>query len=156
MLGNILSAGDIILLTVFLIGITLTALYFLNKWAAKRMTEQQDVIEKTKMSTTIYVIDKKKDKVANANLPKAVLDQMPKTYKFLKVPLVKIKVGPQVMTVLCDKKVYEILPVKKTVTVELAGIYILSMKGMKSDKEMKEIKKAKKLQLKEDKKKKSE
>ena len=146
------GVGDIILVVVFLVGIIIVGLFFLNKWASKRMSEQQDAIAKTRTTVTIYIIDKKRDKVANANLPKMVMEQMPKTYKFFKMPLVKIKIGPQIMTVLCDKKVYDVLPVKKTVSVDMAGIYILSLKGMKSDKEMKEIKKARKIKRKEDKK----
>lgn len=108
------------------------------------MATQQDMIEKSKMTMSIFVLDKKKDKITNVNLPKAVADQMPKHYKFMKMPIVRAKVGPQILTLLCDKNVYEALPIKKNVSVELAGIYIISMKGMKSKKEMKQFKKDKK------------
>ena len=45
------------------------------------------------------------------------------------MPLVKAKVGPQIVNLMCDKSVFEIIPVKKNVKVELAGIYIVSVKG---------------------------
>ena len=31
---------------------------------------------------------------------------------------------------MCDKPVYEVLPVKKTVKVDIAGMYIVSMTGL--------------------------
>ena len=138
-----LSAGDIVLLVFIIVVAAGAGLYFLNRWASRKMATQQDVIEKTKMSTSIFVLDKKKDKITNANLPKAVMNEIPKHYKFMKVPIIKAKVGPQVLTLLCDKNVYEALPVKKNISVELAGIYIISMKGMKSKKEMKQLRKDK-------------
>jgi len=135
---------DIILLVVLIVAAIVAGLYFLNKWASKKMTDQQEVINRTRMVTSIYVIDKKKDKAANVNLPKAASAQLPKMYKFIKVPFVKAKIGPQIITLMCDNKVFNALPVKKSVKVGLAGIYIVDMVGMKSDKEMKELKKKKK------------
>jgi len=108
------------------------------------MVEQQEIIERTRQTVTLFIIDKKRDKVQNANLPKSVIEQMPKYSKFLKMYLVKAKIGPQILTLICDKKVFNALPVKKTVKVDLAGIYITEMKGMKTDEELKALKKAKK------------
>ena len=139
-----MSSMDIILLVVLIVAAIVAGLYFLNKWASKKMTDQQEVINRTRMVTSIYVIDKKKDKAANVNLPKAASAQLPKMYKFIKVPFVKAKIGPQIITLMCDNKVFNALPVKKSVKVGLAGIYIVDMVGMKSDKEMKELKKKKK------------
>ena len=75
------------------------------------------------------MIDKKIEKPSAANVTKAVYEQMPKTAKMRKMPLVKAKVGPQIVNLMCDKSVFEIIPVKKNVKVELAGIYIVSVKG---------------------------
>jgi hypothetical protein len=44
--------------------------------------------------------------------------------------------GPTIMTMICDAETYKVLPVKKTVTVEVAGAYIVSMKGMKTKMEL--------------------
>lgn len=149
-----LTSGDIIIIVFAVIVAIFAGLYFLNKWAYKKMDTQQSMIEKSKMLTSIYVIDKKKDKITNVNMPKIVSEQMPKIYKFIKLRFVQAKVGPQIVTFICDKKVFDAIPVKKTIKVEVAGIYIVSMKGMKTDKELKEMKKEKKLKEKEDKKKK--
>ena len=48
------------------------------------------------------------------------------------------------MTLICDAAVFDALPVKKTVTVELAGAYIVSMKGQKTKREMAEMRKSRK------------
>ena len=123
----------IVFIVVVLIG---AAFYFLNKWASKRMVEQHSIVERTKQPASIYVIDKKKDKIENGNFPKAVMEQVPRMNKLLKMYLVKAKIGPQIMTLMCDKEVFHALPVKKSVKVELAGIYIVSMAGMRSKKDM--------------------
>ena len=138
-----MSAMDIVLLVALIIAAVIAGLYFLNKWASKKMTGQQEVIDRTRMVTSIYVIDKKKDKAANVNLPKAAMDQLPKMYRFIKMPFVKAKIGPQIITLMCDAKVFKALPVKKSVKVGLAGIYIADMVGMKTEKEMKDAKKKK-------------
>jgi len=122
--------------------IGVTAFYFINKWAGKKAAAQQDMVAQHKQTVSIYVIDKKKDKITNAGFPKAVADQIPRMAKLMKTPLVKAKIGPQIMTLVCDAKVYDALPIKKTVSVELAGAYIVGMKGMKTKMEMAEMRKS--------------
>lgn len=134
---------DIALIVLAVVALAGGGIFFLNKWAYKRMNEQQSMIERSKQTTSIYVIDKAKMKASQSNLPKIVLEQLPRMYRFIKIPLVKAKIGPQVATLMCDKAVFDALPVKKNVKVELAGLYIVSMPGMKSKKEMKERKKIK-------------
>jgi len=124
------------------IAVILGGLYFLNRWANKRAAQQQEMVAQHKQSATIYIIDKKKDKITNANFPKAMADQIPRMSKIMKVPLVKAKIGPQIMTLLCDDKVFAALPVKKTVSVEMAGLYIVGMKGMKTKMELAEMRKS--------------
>ena len=116
--------------------------YFLNRWAGKRTAQHQEMVAQHKQTMSIYVIDKKKDKLTNANLPKAMTDQMPRMGKFMKMPLVKAKVGTQIMTLVCDENVFNALPIKKNVSVEMAGIYIVGMKGMKTKLEMEAQRKA--------------
>ncbi len=95
----------------------------------KKVTQAQDFIEQNKISTQIFVIDKKMEKPTPSNVTKAVYDQLPKTAKIRKMPLVKAKVGPQIVNLMCDKSVFEIMPMKKNVKVELAGIYIVKIQG---------------------------
>jgi len=125
---------------VAIVGVTI--FYFLNKWAGKKAATQHDMVEQHKQTVSIYVIDKKKDKITNAGFPKAVQDQIPRMAKIMKTPLVKAKIGAQIMTLVCDAAVFDALPVKKTVSVEIAGAYIVGMKGMKTKMEMAEVRKA--------------
>ena len=103
-------------------------IYFLRRNMKQKMEDQQSMVKQHKVATSILVLEKKKDRVTNANMPKSVLEQIPKVYKIRKVPLVKAKIGPQVMDLLCDEEIYEKLPVKKTVRVDLAGIFIAGIK----------------------------
>ena len=61
------------------------------------------------------------------------------------MPLVKAKVGPQIVTLISNQKVYDALPLKKNVKVELAGMYISGMQGLKTKREMQAVAKAKKV-----------
>jgi hypothetical protein len=104
---------------------------FLRKKLKKRMDDQQSIVNQHKITTSILVLEKRKDKVVNANMPKAVIAQIPKLYKMKKMPLVKAKVGAQVMDLLCDDAVFDKLPEHKSVRVELAGIFIAGIKPNK-------------------------
>ena len=139
---------DILLLVVVIVAIVVFVLYMLNRWAYKKM------IEKTKTTQQVYVIDKRRDKITNVNMPKMVIDQIPKWSKFMKMNFVQVKVGPQILTLIADKRVFDAMPLKKTVKVEIAGLYIVNIVGMKSAEEMTAIAKAKKEKAKEDKQKK--
>lgn len=147
-----LGPMDIIILVVVLTGIVIGVLYWLNKKASKKMGDQQELIERAKQTTSIFVIDKKHSKITDVNMPKAVTENMPKFYKFLKLYFVQAKIGPQIMTLMCDKRVFKAIPLKKNIKVELAGIYIVNVIGMKSQEEFKAMKKEKKLKEKQTKK----
>ncbi|WP_250277959.1 hypothetical protein [[Clostridium] colinum] len=147
-----MSTGDILIIITLIVGVILGILVWVNRKAMKKMGDHQDMINRSKQTTTIFVIDKKKSKITDVNMPKMVTEQMPKIYKFLKLYFVQAKIGPQILTLICDKKVFNAITVKKNVKVELAGIYIVNVVGMKTDKELKEIKKAKKAKEKEEKK----
>ena len=131
-----MGAFEIILLISIIVLVVGVGIYFLNRWASKKAAMQQDMIQQHKQSATIYVIDKKKDKITNANFPKAIAEQIPRRAKLMKMPLVKAKIGPQIMTLICDEAVFKALPIKKTVTVDVAGAYIVGMKGQKTKMEL--------------------
>ncbi|PKM53683.1 MAG: hypothetical protein CVV00_11295, partial [Firmicutes bacterium HGW-Firmicutes-5] len=87
--------------------------------------------DQQKMTVTILVIDKKKMRIKDSNLPKVVQDQVPAYLKLRKMPLVKAKIGPKITTLMCDEKVFKELPVKKNVKVDIAGMYIIGIKNYK-------------------------
>lgn len=82
-------------------------------------------------NATMLIIDKKEKKLKDANLPDMVLQQTPKYMRRMKMPFVKAKVGPRIMTLIADPKVYEILPVKKEVKAVVSGIYITEIKSVR-------------------------
>lgn len=145
-----MGSSDIIIIIFAVVAAIGAGLFFLNRWASKRSVQQQSIIEKSKQQASIYVIDKKRDKAQNVNLPKVVSDNLPKAAKVMKMYFVKGKIGAQILTLMCEKKVFDVLEPKKTYKIELAGMYIVSVKGMKTQQELKELDKAKKAKHKEE------
>ncbi len=119
----------ILLIVVAILTIALVALYFYGKKIQSQADSQQSLIEQSKVTTKILVIDKKKMKLKDSKLPQMVQDQVPWYFKWQKMPLVKAKIGPKIQTLICDGKVFDDLPVKKTVKVDIAGLYIVGIKG---------------------------
>ncbi len=71
----------------------------------KRQEEQQAQIEAAKQTISMLIIDKKKMKLKDAGLPGAVVENTPKLMRGSKLPIVKAKIGPQIMTLVCDEKI---------------------------------------------------
>lgn len=121
----------IVLIVAVVIIAVLVGLYFWGSKLQKKYDEQQTLIDQNKQVVQLFVIDKKKDKITNVKLPKQVKEQFPKRYTRKKMPIVIAKIGPQITTLLCDENIYKDLPVKKQVKVELAGIFIVGIRGGK-------------------------
>ena len=139
-----MSTLSIVLLVILVILIiALVALYFFGKKAQKKQEEQQAQIEAAKQTVSMLIIDKKKMKLKEAGLPKIVLDQTPKYLQRSKVPVVKAKIGPKVMTLMADPKVYDQIPIKAEVKAEVSGIYITGIKSVRGGKIVVEEKKKK-------------
>lgn len=105
-------------------------LYFLGKKAQKKQQEQQAMLEANKQTVSMLIIDKKRMKLRDSGLPQIVLDQTPKLMRGSKLPIIKAKVGPQIMSLVCDEKIFDSVPVKKEVKAVVSGIYVLSVKGL--------------------------
>lgn len=121
----------------------LVALFFFGNRLRKKQSEQQAQIDAAKQVMSILVIDKKIMKLKDANLPKIVIDQTPKYLRGRKMPMVKAKIGPKVMTLMADPKVYEQIPVKAEIKAEISGIYITGIKSVRGGKIVVEEKKKK-------------
>lgn len=112
--------------------ILLTILYFVGTKLQKKNEASQAQMQAAAQSTSLLVIDKKRMKLKEANLPKMVIEQTPKYLRNSKVPIVKAKIGPQIMNLICDEKIFDHVPVKKEVKAVLSGIYIMDVKGLRS------------------------
>ncbi|SFQ14800.1 hypothetical protein SAMN02910358_00871 [Lachnospiraceae bacterium XBB1006] len=116
-------------------------LYFLGKKAEKRKIEQDKAIAAAAQTVSMLIIDKKRVKLKDAGLPPAVLAQTPKYMRRAKTPVVKVKVGPTITTLLCAPEIFEDVPVKKEVKAVVSGLYLTAIKGQHGKKEAKEPKK---------------
>ena len=114
-----------------IVGIILVVLivgcFFLYK-KGKSMQEKSESTQKEMQATaqtqSLLIIDKKRMRLKEANLPKIVLEQTPKYLRRTKVPIVKVKIGPKVLNMICEEKIFDLIPVKKEVKAVINGIYI--------------------------------
>ena len=125
-----MNTSDIVIIIIILLAVALFFAYRMNRKAMGQMIQAQDFIDANRQTVQIFVIDKKNERPSTSNMPKAVFDQLPKKAKAKKAFLVRAKVGPQIVTLMCDKPVFNVMPVKKNVKVELAGMYIVGITGM--------------------------
>lgn len=100
-----------------------------NKLQQKQMTQKEQMAEAAQ-PMTMLVIDKKYLPMKDAGLPKIVLEQTPKRYQKQKLPIVKAKVGPQIMNFICDDAIFDDVT-KGECKAMVSGIYILSVKSMR-------------------------
>lgn len=125
---NTLTIVLLVILAVLIIAVIV--LYFLGKKAQKKQSEQQEQIDAMKQTVSMLIIDKKRMKLKDAGLPQMVVDQTPKLLRGSKLPVVKAKVGPQIMTLICEESIFDSVPVKKEVKAVVSGIYITGVKGL--------------------------
>jgi len=132
----------IIMLVILVISIAaLIVLYFLGKKMQKKQEEQDAYLAANKQTVSMLVIDKKKVKFKDAGFPQSVIDQAPKMSRGMKVPVVKAKIGPQIMTFIADEKIFDQIPVKKEVKAVISGMYIQGVKNLHGKTELPPAKK---------------
>lgn len=119
-----------LIIVVVLVG-ALVALYFFGKKAEKKQAEQQEQMEAIKQTVSMLIIDKKKMRLKDSGLPQMVIDQTPKLMRRTKMPVVKAKVGPRIMTLICDAAIFDQIPVKKEIKATVSGIYITGVRGIR-------------------------
>ena len=147
-----MSTLSIVLLVILVVLIiACVVLYFLGKKAEKK-AEQQEQLDAVAQTVSMLIIDKGKMKLKDSGLPQIVIDNTPKYLRRSKVPVVKAKVGPRIMTLMCDAQIYPLIPVKKEVKATVSGIYITGVKGVRGALETPEKKKGFFARFKKDKK----
>ncbi|MBR6229629.1 MAG: hypothetical protein IKQ97_07830 [Eubacterium sp.] len=119
----------VMLVIIGVLAIGCVVLYFVGKRLQKKQEESQVQMEAQSQVATILVIDKAKMRLKDAGLPAVVLENTPKYLRRSKVPVVKAKIGPKIMTLMCDDKIFPQLPVKKNLKVKISGIYIMGVIG---------------------------
>lgn len=122
---------NVLLIILAVLVVLLVALYFWGRKMQKKQAIQQEQMEAAKQNVTMLIIDKKRLKIKESGLPQMVIDQTPKMMRRTKLPIVKAKVGPRIMTLVCDAQIYDMVPVKKEVKAVVSGIYITEVRGMR-------------------------
>ena len=118
-----MSKVTIVLLVILaILIIACIVLYFLGKKAEKKQAEQQEQLDAVKQTVSMLIIDKGRVRLRDAGFPPIVVENTPKYLRRSKVPVVKAKVGPKVMTLMCDAQIYPIIPVKKEVKATISGL----------------------------------
>ena len=126
-----IATWTIVMLVVLVVLIAaLVALSIYGKKLQERQEQSQQELENASQNVSLLVIDKKRMKLKEAGLPQLILDQTPKYMRGRKVPIVKAKIGPKIMSFICDEKIFEVIPVKKEVRAMINGIYIMGVKGL--------------------------
>ena len=119
----------VLLIILCVLAVGLVVLYFLGRRMQKTQAEQQKQMDAAAQTVSMLIIDKKKLKLKDAGLPAAVLEQVPRFARIAKFPIVKVKVGPRVTSMICDAKIFDRIPVKKTVTATISGLYITAVRA---------------------------
>lgn len=125
------TVANVLLVILFVLIIALVVLYFVGRKMQKKQAAQQEQMEAAKQTLTMLIIDKKKLPIKDSGLPQMVIDQTPKLMRRSKMPIVKAKVGPRIMTLVADAAIFDMIPVKKEVKATVSGIYITAVKGVR-------------------------
>lgn len=131
-------ALKIVLIVLAVLVVAFIALLIYGNHLRKKSEAQQAQIEAAKQVMSMLIIDKKRMKIKDANLPKIVLEQTPKYLRNAKLPIVKAKVGPRIMTLIADDKIFNDIPIKAEVKAEISGIYIVGIKSVRGGMPVKE------------------
>ncbi|MCM1083683.1 MAG: hypothetical protein NC393_06950 [Clostridium sp.] len=124
----------IVLIVLAVALILLFVLYKVGDKLQKKQLAQKEQIADAAQPATMLIIDKKIMPLKDAGLPKMVMEQTPKRYQKAKLPIVKAKVGPQIMNFICDDAIFDDVQVKTEVKAMISGIYIISVKNVRGKK----------------------
>lgn len=123
--------GKILIVIALVILAALVAMYFFGSKLQARQVEQEQLMDQMAQTVSMLVIDKKIMKLKEAGLPAQVIEQTPKYMRRAKMPIVKAKIGPRIMTLIADKPAFDVLPVKTEAKVVISGIYIREVKSIR-------------------------
>ena len=121
----------VLLIILLVLVIALVVMYVMGRKLQKKQAAQQEQLEAAKQTVSMLISDKKRLPIKESGLPQMVIDQTPKLMRRSKLPIVKAKVGPRIMTLVSDASIFDTIPVKKEVKAVVSGIYIMEVKGVR-------------------------
>lgn len=125
----------LIMIIVIVVALALMfVLYKVGDKLQKKQNTQREQMAEAAQPMNMLIIDKKMLPMKDAGLPKMVMEQTPKRYQKAKLPIAKVKVGPQIMNMICDDAIFDELPTRGEVKAMVSGIYIISVKSIRGKK----------------------
>lgn len=121
----------IVLIVLVVVVLVLVGLTIWSRRVQKKQEEQAEDIKKQAQTMSLYIIDMKKMHLKDSGLPKIVYESAPRMAKISKVPILKVKAGNQVMSLMCDPEVYKTLAPKQEVRAQVSGMYVVSAKRVR-------------------------
>ena len=117
----------VLLIVIAVIVVAFIVLAIVGSRLQKKQDASNEQMNAMAQTMSMLVIDKKMMKLKDANLPKVVLEQTPKYLRGSKLPIVKVKAGPNIMNLICDAKIFDSVPIKTEVKAKVSGIYIMEI-----------------------------
>ena len=125
----------LIMIIVIVVALALMfVLYKVGDKLQKKQNTQREQMAEAAQPMNMLIIDKKMLPMKDAGLPKMVMEQTPKRYQKAKLPIAKLKVGPQIKNMICDDAIFDELPTRGEVKAMVSGIYIISVKSIRGKK----------------------
>lgn len=121
--------GGLIVLGVLIIAVIV--LYIIGRKMQRKNDEVMKEMQASAQWASALIIDKKHLRLKDAGFPSVVVEQTPKYARRTRVAVVKAKIGPQIHSLMCDEKIFDVLPVKKEAKIKLSGIYIMDARGVR-------------------------
>lgn len=125
------TAWIITIIVIVVLGAAIVALFLMGRKAQKQQDEQAQQMQKNAQTMNCYVIDKKKMRLTKAGLPKMVTDSAGWRSKLVRVPVVKVKAGPKILSMVCDPDVYKTIMPHQEIKASVSGMYICSAKRIR-------------------------
>ncbi|MBQ9030199.1 MAG: hypothetical protein IJ106_01930 [Parasporobacterium sp.] len=124
----------ILLIVLVLLIAAFIVLMILGRKRQKKQEEQTEEMAKTAQTLSLFIIDMKKLRMKDSGLPKVVFESTGRMAKLAKMPVLKVKAGNRVMSLICDPEVYKTLLPKQEIKAKVSGVYVLSAKYVRGPK----------------------
>lgn len=132
------NVWQIVLIVLAVIAVILVVLYFVGSKLQTKHANTEKTMKQMSVVVSLLVLSKDKLHIKDSGLMKQVQDAIPAYMRWRKFPIVKARIikaniagGAQVMSFICDPKVFKVMPVKTEVKVTIAGIYITKLHSAK-------------------------
>lgn len=123
--------ATILTVVIIVLVIAAVALFFLYRFGSRVQAqnyEAQRTLENFAQVVPMLVIDKKRMKLKDAPFPPEVYEKTPLYLKWIKVYVTKVKIGSRVVNLMCERDVFDELPLKTTIQGTVSGLYLKDIK----------------------------